>query len=273
MAAKDEEIRKYKGLYGSSCKQVNYLNAEIGKLQEEVTILEPNENQYLKDYGKLLEAIDDKIYKVKVLGLQKPHYTLEAKMLWTIRRIISPSVFRMDQIQLGAPAERTIQRWKYGFKKEMKFIENVMNENYIDSGPLADLHRQSKKIPEDEIQYGSILYDAICFITKTIQLDDGTTKNVLEVIDRNGNVKNMPIKYAFAYIWSNHKRDLKQCSLNGTTTVTLARNSMQSRNRLYQTQQRKNLLWMSQVLIVIREITVQLNNLFSKLIVNYRLVP
>ncbi|CAL6005190.1 Hypothetical_protein [Hexamita inflata] len=113
----------------------------------------------------------------------------------------------MDQIYLGAPAERTIQRWKYDFKKEMNFIENVMNENYIDSGPLADLHRQSKKIPEDEIQYGSILYDAICFITKTIQLDDGTTKNVLEVIDRNGNVKNMPIKYAFAQIWSNHKRE------------------------------------------------------------------
>ncbi|CAL6085476.1 Conserved_hypothetical protein [Hexamita inflata] len=172
MDAKDEEIRKYKGMYGSSCKQINYLNAEIGKLQEEVTIFEPNENQYLKDYGKLLEAIDNKIYKVKVLGMQKPHYTLEAKMLWTIRRIISTSVFRMDQIQLGS-----------------RIFGPIIKENM----------------------------------------------------------------------------DLKQCSLNGTTTVTLARNSMQSRNRLYWTQQRKNLLWMSQVLIVTREITIQLNNLFSKL--------
>ncbi|CAL5987972.1 Conserved_hypothetical protein [Hexamita inflata] len=172
-----------------------------------MAIVETKDESTQRDHSLMLQAVDDKLFKMTTLNQKTPHYSMQAKMLWTIRRIISPSIFRLDQKQLSAPDESSIVRWKHEFLEEMGFTENVISQKYTDIGPLADLYRKQKKIPEDEIQYGSILYDAICFITKTIILADGKTKNVIEIIDKKGKLKKMPIKYAFAYIWSNHKRE------------------------------------------------------------------
>ncbi|CAL6115011.1 Conserved_hypothetical protein [Hexamita inflata] len=204
---KDDEIDKYIGLYGSAIKKINYLEMQIEKLEHDISLIETKEVQRHKDRSLLLQAVDDKIFQQTVLEKKNIGYSRKAQMLWTIRRILSPSLFRFDQLQLGAPSERAVQTWKQNFKEEMGFVDNLINKTYSDVGPLADLYRKQRKIPEDEVQYGSILYDAICFITKTIVMEDGYKKNVIEVIDKNGERQDLPIKYAFAYIWSNHKRE------------------------------------------------------------------
>ncbi|CAL5981775.1 Hypothetical_protein [Hexamita inflata] len=37
LKAKDAEIQKYQGLYGSACKQIRYLDSEIERLKTELT--------------------------------------------------------------------------------------------------------------------------------------------------------------------------------------------------------------------------------------------
>ncbi|CAL6050095.1 Hypothetical_protein [Hexamita inflata] len=191
-----DAIRKF----AVATNEIKFLKSENQKLREEILSVESRKEKEEYDRGILLNSIDEKIFKITELNQTNPHHSQEAKMLRTIRRILSPSIFRLDQKLLNAPVESTIRLWKLEFKLQMGFIANVVSDKYTNIGRLADLYRLQRKIPQDEIQYGSILYDAICFISKTIILEDETKKNVLEVIDRKGVKQDLPIKYAFAYI-------------------------------------------------------------------------
>ncbi|CAL6050139.1 Hypothetical_protein [Hexamita inflata] len=140
-----QQIKHLNGLIGSQLKHINNLKNQISLLQQEVQIVCTKENLDEKDQSELLKVIDDKIYKLKTLHQRNPHYLRQAKKLWTIRRILSPSLFRMDQKQLGAPSNRTVQRWKTGFKKEMGFLESTISDKYTDCGPVADMYLCEEK--------------------------------------------------------------------------------------------------------------------------------
>ncbi|CAL5997043.1 Conserved_hypothetical protein [Hexamita inflata] len=129
---KDDEIDKYIGLYGSAIKKINYLEMQIEKLEHDISLIETKEVQRHKDRSLLLQAVDDKIFQQTVLEKKNIGYSRKAQMLWTIRRILSPSLFRFDQLQLGAPSERAVQTWKQNFKEEMGFVDNLINKTYSD---------------------------------------------------------------------------------------------------------------------------------------------
>ncbi|CAL5974544.1 Hypothetical_protein [Hexamita inflata] len=92
---------------------------KIEKLQHDIDLIETKEIQRDKDRSLLLQAVDDKIYQQTVLEKKSISYSRKAQMLLTIRRILSPSLFRFDQLQLGAPSDRVIRQWKTNFMEEM----------------------------------------------------------------------------------------------------------------------------------------------------------
>jgi len=97
------------------------------------------------------------------------------------------------------PSVRTMKRFKAWYKNTFFGINEIVGDFYVPNTRLVTLLTKVWNRVREHQVYGNLCCDAVALTAQVHKNEDGSLTNTVYVKDKDGEMKEEPIRFAFAY--------------------------------------------------------------------------